>query len=331
MKKLKILLLILFLPALLFSQKTRTINGVVKDKNTGTEIENASVTAKPARKSRSGGFYTGEMTKENGLFSVRSSFRFPLELTIQIKGCGKSTLIIKKEGFYEILLDCGTEALKQIILEQNPPPILDIKLDNGNILSANSLEIGSEIYIVIESTKRVALQKGEYLLENFKSITINDQGIITNLIDVVVDKDSDGDGVIDENDICPDEVGSSTNNGCPKKPKELNEYISNEKSLIFFSLSSYKVNKEALSLLSNLAIKLKKYTNSSLIISGHSSLDGDSDYNQILSENRASSVKEFLVSNGIDTQRLKTVGFGEKKPIKGNSRSQNRRVKITLN
>ena len=84
-KKLKILLLILFLPVLLFSQKTRTINGVVKDKNTGTEIENASVTAKPARKSRSGGFYTGEMTKENGLFSVRSSFRFPLELTIQIK------------------------------------------------------------------------------------------------------------------------------------------------------------------------------------------------------------------------------------------------------
>jgi protein involved in polysaccharide export with SLBB domain len=91
------------------------------------------------------------------------------------------------------------------------------------------------------------------------------------------------------------------------------------------------VNNEAIFFLSNLVLKLKKYTNSNLIISGHSSIDGNSNYNQILSEKRANSVKEILINSGIDSQRLKTIGYGEKKPIKGNSRKQNRRVIISLN
>jgi|TARA_B110000238_G_C16095165_1_gene425757 outer membrane protein OmpA-like peptidoglycan-associated protein len=330
MNKFKLFLILIFFPALLFSQKTRSIDGVVKDKNTGTEIENASVSAKPVKRS-GGGFYTGEVTKKNGIFSVRSSFRFPLELTVQIKGCGKSIIIIKKEGFYEVLLDCGKEAIKQIILEQNPPPILGVKLDNGNTLSAISLDIGNDVYLVNEDGKRIALKKGEYLLENSKSITINDQGVITNLVDIIIEIDTDGDGVIDENDICPDEAGDSINNGCPKNPKELREFTSNEKSLILFSVNSSKVNNEAIFFLSNLVLKLKKYTNSNLIISGHSSIDGSSNYNQILSEKRANSVKEILINSGIDSQRLKTIGYGEKKPIKGNSRKQNRRVIISLN
>lgn len=327
MKKLKILLLILFLPVLLFSQKTRTINGVVKDKNTGTEIENASVTAKPARKSRSGGFYTGEMTKENGLFSVRSSFRFPLELTIQIKGCGKSTLIIKKEGFYEILLDCDKQTIKKIIFEQNPPPVLDVKLEDGSLLSAKSLKTGSEIYSMVDG-KRIYLSSGEYILDNFKSISVNNAGVITEIKEIIIDIDEDG--VLDENDVCPNEAGSVANSGCPNNPKELVDILDKKRSLILFNIDSSEINLSAISLLSNLSIKLKKYSNTSLLISGHASTDGSVKYNQKLSEARASAVKQAIVLNGIDSQRIKTIGFGETMPIKGNSLVQNRRVVISI-
>ena len=67
MNKFKLFLILIFFPALLFSQKTRSIDGVVKDKNTGTEIENASVSAKPVKRS-GGGFYTGEVTKKMEFF-----------------------------------------------------------------------------------------------------------------------------------------------------------------------------------------------------------------------------------------------------------------------
>ena len=61
--------------------------------------------------------------------------------------------------------------------------------------------------------------------------------------------------------------------------------------------------------------------------------DDTDEYNQVLSENRANSVKDFLVKNGI-TADITTKGFGEKKPIATNSTKEgkqlNRRVEIII-
>jgi len=67
-------------------------------------------------------------------------------------------------------------------------------------------------------------------------------------------------------------------------------------------------------------------------IRGHTDSDGEEEYNQNLSERRASSVKEFLVSEGVDPDRLRVVGFGEHQPIADTEteegRARNRRVEF---
>jgi outer membrane protein OmpA-like peptidoglycan-associated protein len=69
-------------------------------------------------------------------------------------------------------------------------------------------------------------------------------------------------------------------------------------------------------------------------ISGHTDSEGADAYNQKLSEGRAKSVVEYLVSKGVSPERIKPVGYGESRPIESNlseiGRAQNRRVEFTL-
>ena len=67
-------------------------------------------------------------------------------------------------------------------------------------------------------------------------------------------------------------------------------------------------------------------------IAAHTDDQGSDPYNQRLSENRAKAVLDYLVTKGIEKNRLKSVGFGEKQPIASNEneegRAQNRRVEF---
>jgi outer membrane protein OmpA-like peptidoglycan-associated protein len=69
-------------------------------------------------------------------------------------------------------------------------------------------------------------------------------------------------------------------------------------------------------------------------ISGHTDSDGSESYNQKLSDGRAKSVVEYLISKGIHANSMKAVGYGELKPIDTNSsdagKAKNRRVEFTL-
>jgi outer membrane protein OmpA-like peptidoglycan-associated protein/tetratricopeptide (TPR) repeat protein len=69
-------------------------------------------------------------------------------------------------------------------------------------------------------------------------------------------------------------------------------------------------------------------------IGGHTDNQGDKEYNQILSENRARSVQDFLISNGIAARRVNHKGYGINKPIRENEteegRAFNRRTEFTI-
>ncbi|HOO70822.1 MAG TPA: OmpA family protein [Spirochaetota bacterium] len=69
-------------------------------------------------------------------------------------------------------------------------------------------------------------------------------------------------------------------------------------------------------------------------IEGHTDTDGKAHTNQILSLERAKSIKEYLVTKGIKAERLSIIGYGESKPIAGNSseegKAQNRRVEFII-
>jgi len=67
---------------------------------------------------------------------------------------------------------------------------------------------------------------------------------------------------------------------------------------------------------------------------GHTDNVGDEDYNQELSEQRATSVRNHLVDTGVDASKIVTVGAGESMPIASNDtdigRAKNRRVEILV-
>ena len=69
-------------------------------------------------------------------------------------------------------------------------------------------------------------------------------------------------------------------------------------------------------------------------ISGHTDNVGKDDYNMTLSENRAKSVRQWLIDKGINTQRIVAKGYGKTKPIADNSteegRQQNRRTEFKI-
>lgn len=101
-----------------------------------------------------------------------------------------------------------------------------------------------------------------------------------------------------------------------------------------FELNSAEVSGSTRDNLMKLAETLKKYDDTDILIEGHTDSSGDEDYNQNLSEKRAESVENFLVSNGVAASRLKTEGYGESQPLQTNDtetgRRANRRVEVAI-
>ena len=79
---------------------------------------------------------------------------------------------------------------------------------------------------------------------------------------------------------------------------------------------------------------LKKLDTLNIEIQGHTDSDGSESYNQDLSDRRAASVLNFLVSTGIDSKRLSSKGYGESVPIADNKseegKAANRRIEFKI-
>lgn len=99
-----------------------------------------------------------------------------------------------------------------------------------------------------------------------------------------------------------------------------------------FDYDSAVLRPEAAEVLAALHDGLNGDAATAITIEGHTSSEGSSDYNQALSERRAQSVVDALISRGIPEGRLEALGVGEARPIAGNDdesgRSMNRRVEV---
>ena len=93
---------------------------------------------------------------------------------------------------------------------------------------------------------------------------------------------------------------------------------------IFFESESYELNKKSLAILLGFSNYLLQNTKISIAINGHTDDIGEDDKNLLLSQNRADAVKNYLIDKGINASRLKSIGYGEKKPSFPNSNDQNR-------
>ena len=101
---------------------------------------------------------------------------------------------------------------------------------------------------------------------------------------------------------------------------------------INFDVDSDVIRDESKPTLDKIIAMLKSEPAMQLIIEGHTDSDGDTDHNQVLSQQRAESVKLYLVSGGISSSRLLTKGYGESTPVAPNQtaagKAQNRRVEL---
>ena len=105
-------------------------------------------------------------------------------------------------------------------------------------------------------------------------------------------------------------------------------------SKILFGFDQSNLTTDARSNLDKLVVILQKYPDTNIEVQGHTDSKGSTNYNQALSERRASTVSYYISGKGIAVSRLTIIGFGETLPKSSNTteegRTQNRRVEFLI-
>lgn len=103
---------------------------------------------------------------------------------------------------------------------------------------------------------------------------------------------------------------------------------------ITFKTDSDDISSSFYPVLNSVARVLNKYSNSTILVSGHTDNTGSAEYNLKLSQERAQSVAAYLQGQGVSNTRFEVIGMGYSNPIASNTtaqgRAQNRRVEIKI-
>jgi outer membrane protein OmpA-like peptidoglycan-associated protein len=159
-------------------------------------------------------------------------------------------------------------------------------------------------------------------------------------LDGCPDPDNDADGILDVNDLCPFEPetvnGYADNDGCPdeEQVRVVGDKIVLDDRVHFFVNSAVirQVSYPLLQRLTKLVAEHPEYTH--IAVEGHADERGAEDFNRKLSDDRARSVLEFMVKQGIARDRLSSQGFGSSRPLVDKKNEYawllNRRVEFTV-
>ncbi len=103
---------------------------------------------------------------------------------------------------------------------------------------------------------------------------------------------------------------------------------------ITFATDSETLNSNFIPILDSVAIIFKEFKDTSIDVAGFTDSTGSDQYNQELSERRAASVANYLISSGVSSGRIQSRGLGKRYPVASNNsaagREQNRRVEINI-
>ena len=118
-------------------------------------------------------------------------------------------------------------------------------------------------------------------------------------------------------------------------PGSQEDLIVNVGDRVFFNYDSSDLDGDAQELLQDQVAWLKQYSDVSIIVEGHCDERGTREYNLALGEKRAQSVKNYLISLGISSDRVSTISYGKERPAVVGSNdgawSQNRRSVTLVN
>ena len=103
---------------------------------------------------------------------------------------------------------------------------------------------------------------------------------------------------------------------------------------VLFDTGKFTLKPDTKIALAKVAGILQAYPNLKLQVEGYTDSVGGDDYNQKLSENRAGSVRDFLVQQGVQMNNISATGYGKADPVADNGtaqgRAQNRRVQLMV-
>ena len=146
--------------------------------------------------------------------------------------------------------------------------------------------------------------------------------------------DRDRDGIVDNEDDCPDEPGVAELKGCPYDVGTLMAKYGLNNKKILFDFDKFALKAEGITTLNGIANALNNHDGFGVELSGHTDYIGSKIYNMGLSERRVNSAADYLIGKGVQKSKIKTMFFGEEKPVEDNStregRAQNRRVDYQL-
>ena len=99
---------------------------------------------------------------------------------------------------------------------------------------------------------------------------------------------------------------------------------------IYFAFDSYSVPAESQAMIEAHAQYLATHPTATVVLEGNTDARGGREYNLALGERRAVAVKNYLISRGVDAERIKTISYGKERPaVLGNNEAawaQNRRA-----
>jgi outer membrane protein OmpA-like peptidoglycan-associated protein len=223
-----------------------------------------------------------------------------------------------------------------------------ILLENGDLISGTLQN--DPIRVAPDTVTELSIPKSQ-----LKAIQFNAPKMVLKQFGNAarLSKDGDGDGIPDYADLClHTPKGSAVNqDGCPQKSIMANIIVEKKEGTrtknenkqptgpigdiekILFDFDKYELKPQYFSALDHVAERLARDPHLNIEIKGHTDNIGTEAYNQILSQNRAQMVSQYLKRKGIEPRRLFPKGFGFRMNTASNEteagRALNRRVEIT--
>jgi peptidoglycan-associated lipoprotein len=124
-------------------------------------------------------------------------------------------------------------------------------------------------------------------------------------------------------------------NASAATPGSQQDFVVNVGDRVFFESDSSELTPQAVQTLERQAQWLRTYPQYAFLIEGHADERGTREYNIALGARRAQTVREYLTSRGVQTQRMRTISYGKERPVAVcndiSCWSQNRRSVSVLN
>ena len=124
-------------------------------------------------------------------------------------------------------------------------------------------------------------------------------------------------------------------NASAATPGSQQDFVVNVGDRVFFESDSTELSQQAVGTLEKQAQWLRTYPQYAFLIEGHADERGTREYNIALGARRAQAVRDYLVSRGVQAQRMRTISYGKERPVAVcndiSCWSQNRRAVTVLN